>query len=779
MYTKKKLVASLMLTATFASASAIAGIHHDSNSLSSSVPVSSASHGVMNKERAINPLRKMSPKQFETFLQSNKSADSHYLDKAHKAKSKNNVNKNSMMKSAVNKVVGCSSPNDLQNLADQALVDAVKAGDLNSCLYGMFDTSLVGTSLFSDDNMLTIADAIDDQLTGYDGTNATTAAELEKLIIFLRAIHWAEWGNDRQLLELYTSKVNNALFKFVNSASFANFNGDATRHYMVRYEFLILASAAGVNTVQFMDQFSSALLGYANSVSRTDDWGVYYEENGVTQLLTHLFNATSDQPAQLAQELQDKPQIIENLAEFVNNSGAWLVGHTREYQWSDSVKELSRLLSLGEPVASLVRPHVKKILADYDYQGAGGDGWLNAQSMVTAYDAGNCEQYGDACSFNLEEAILSGNHTCSNTLTIRYQEPISAENLAKICTDLSAQESEFHSTFGTSQNTPVADDYNSSLEVVIFSSYTDYDNYAGNFFGIGTDNGGMYLEGDPWVEGNQARFIAHQATWLPGFQVWNLEHEYVHYLDGRFNKWGNYDQQPANSVWWGEGLAEYLSQPNTNPDALAAAAQGTYTLSELFKTTYANSDTTRTYHWGYLAVRYMMEEQQSSITNDLLPSMRAAKSVIATGECQFDWSWQWKQDAIDNGWYWAYDDSEWSSGNWVWTCGQPQPDNSQLPAFTPYQDVINAWSTSFDQDFSDWLTCLVAGEGVCNRDANPADIDGNGVIDKRDITLFMKMLRSREPLSLDYDFNQDGKVDRKDVRTMIAQCDLARCAVAS
>ena len=609
--------------------------------------------------------------------------------------------------------------------------------------------------------------------------NATTAAELEKLIIFLRAIHWAEWGNARQLLEQYTSKVNNALLKFVNGTSFSNFNGDATRHFMVRYEFLILASAAGINTVQFMDQFTNALLGYANSVSRTDDWGVYYEENGVTQLLTHLFNATSEQPTQLAQEIQDKPSIVGNLTEFVNNSGAWLIGHTREYQWSDSVKELSRLLSLGEPVASLVRPHVKKILADFNYQGAGGDGWLNAQSMVTAYDASNCDQYGDACSFDLETTILSGNHTCSNTLTLRYQEPISTENLAKICTDLSAQENVFHTTFGTSPSTPVADDYNSALEVVIFSSYTDYDNYAGNFFGIGTDNGGMYLEGDPWVEGNQARFIAHQATWLPSFQVWNLEHEFVHYLDGRFNKWGNFDQQPSNSVWWGEGLAEYLSQPNTNPDALAAAAQGTYTLSELFQTTYANSDTTRTYHWGYLAVRYMMEEQQLAIENDLLPSMRAAKSVIATGECQFEWGWQWKQDAIDNGWYWAYDDSEWSSGNWVWTCGQPQPDNSQLPAFTPYQDVINAWSTTFDQDFSDWLTCLVAGEGICNREANPADIDGNGVIDKRDITLFMKMLRSREPLSLDYDFNKDGKVDRKDIRAMIAECDLPRCAVAS
>jgi len=780
MNNKKHLVTSMVLTAGLTTASAFADHHHSNNQPHTAIPASAAAHGVMNKQSAkFNPPREMSPRQFEQLLQNNKSSDNYYLDNA-KQPLKNVVKS----KYAANKVStastqGCTSPSDLQTLTGQALVDAVKAGDLNSCLYGMFDASLVGTSLFSDDNMLTIADAIDDQLTGYDGTDVTAAAELEKLIIFLRAIHWAEWGNDRFLPELYTSKVNNALFKFAHSASFAFFNGNATRHHMVRYEFLILASAAGIDTVQFMEQFTDALVGYANTVSRADDWGVYYEENGVTQLLTHLYNATSDKPSQLAQEIQGNAKIIENLASFINDSGSWLIGHTREYQWSDSVKELARLLSLGEPIASTVRPHVKKILADYDYQGAGGDGWLNAQSMVTAYDSANCAEYGDACNFNLENAILSGIHTCSSSLTLRYQEPISASNLTKICNDLSAQESVFHTTFGTNQSTPVADDYNTSLEVVIFASYTDYDNYAGNFFGIGTNNGGMYLEGNPWVEGNQARFIAHQATWLPEFQVWNLEHEYVHYLDGRFNKWGNFDQQPANSVWWGEGLAEYLSQPNNNPDALAAAAQGTYNLSELFQTTYSNSDTTRTYHWGYLAVRYMMEEQAASITNELLPSMRAAKSVIATGECQFDWSWQWKQDAIDNGWYWAYDDSEWSSGNWVWTCGQPQPDSSQLPAFTPYEEVLSTWGTSFDQDFSEWLACLVAGEGECSRSANPADLDGNGTVDKRDVSLFVRKLRSREPLSLDYDFNSDGKVDFRDVRAMMAKCDLARCAIAS
>ncbi|PPJ44561.1 peptidase, partial [Rhizobium sp. KAs_5_22] len=84
--------------------------------------------------------------------------------------------------------------------------------------------------------------------------------------------------------------------------------------------------------------------------------------------------------------------------------------------------------------------------------------------------------------------------------------------------------------------------------------------YAGAIFGIDTNNGGMYLEGDPSAPGNQARFIAYEAEWLrPTFEIWNLTHEYVHYLDGRFDMWGDFQAaMQQKTVWWVEGFAEYL-----------------------------------------------------------------------------------------------------------------------------------------------------------------------------------------------------------------------------
>ncbi|MCW9016635.1 MAG: collagenase, partial [Kangiellaceae bacterium] len=425
----------------------------------------------------------------------------------------------------------------------------------------------------------------------------------------------------------------------------------------------------------------------------------------------HYFNAVTYKPDEISALMQSEPEIVENLVNFVKEDATWLIGKQREYQWSDAVSELGRLLQFKGKIADKVRPVIQQVLNDYQFRGTGSNGWVNAQSMVKNFDSANCDQYGDACDFDLESAVLAGNHTCSDTLKIRYEEPIADENLNSICQSLAAEEVLFHSKFN--QPTPVKNDNNTDLEVVIFSSSTEYQNYAGKFFGINTDNGGMYLEGEPSSQNNQARFIAFQATWLPDFTVWNLEHEYVHYLDGRFNQWGSFSDQPSNSVWWGEGIAEYLSKQDDHENALAVAPNKTYSLSELFQTTYENGDTERVYYWGYLAARFMFERHIEKLEGRLLPSMRAAKYYISDEPCQFDWQWRSKQEATENNWSWLYDDSANASGNWVWTCGQDKTAEEPLPEFEPYQDIITDWNHQFDDEFSMWLDCIIAGNNDC------------------------------------------------------------------
>ncbi|MCD4484182.1 collagenase, partial [Chromobacterium vaccinii] len=117
---------------------------------------------------------------------------------------------------------------------------------------------------------------------------------------------------------------------------------------------------------------------------------------------------------------------------------------------------------------------------------------------------------------------------------------------------------------------------------------------------------------------------AHEASWLrPVFKVWNLEHEYIHYLDGRFDMYGDFSaatQQPT--VWWIEGLAEYLSLRNDNQTAIDVAKTGNYKLSQIFGNTYDMPDyVTRAYRWGYMATRFMFERHRADV-DAMLPLFR-------------------------------------------------------------------------------------------------------------------------------------------------------------
>jgi len=730
--------------------------------------------------KALKTPSSMSVKEFEQLRRNSISDERHFLIK----QTKNSVLKiktpNGFISSAVDDGAGCSSVGELYTLTGQDLVDTVKSSSLGDCLYGLYSEAS-NSDAFSDDKAAAIVEAMVLHLDTYNASDAKSADELETLVTYLRAMHYAQRNLNRTHTDNYNTNLNEAFTKYFSRDSFSIFNGEATRDFSIKREMLVLVASSKTDSLPFLANFTTALLGYANTVSRADNDGVYYEEKAVDELLSKLYYAITDKTEEVEQLVLNNPSIIANLKQFVDVDGKWLIGHAREWHWNDAVTELGRYLRFGGSIAENVRPSIQAILNTYSYIGEGNKGWLNAQSAVYYNDNANCSLYGDVCDFDLQAAILSGSHQCGDTVKLRYQEPITTENLGKICQSIASQEQKFHSVMNTSNETPVKNDQNAVLEMIIFSSYTDYDKYGNDFFGIDTNNGGFYLEGSPSTEGNQARFFAHQATWLADFSVWNLEHEFIHYLDGRFNKWGNFYEQAANSVWWGEGIAEYLSQPNNNAKALTAAKTNQYSLSELFQTTYANSDQVRTYDWGYLAVRFMMEEKRSFIDNELLPSLRAAKYEMTPGDCTIDWSWHRKANATENGWDWAYDDSKGGYPDWVWTCGRPAntPIDSELPVYTPYEDILNNWDTSFDHDFSQWLTCIVAGDGECVEQAfHPADLDENNAIDKRDILMFRKMLRGNPSLSLDYDFNEDEVVDIRDVRPMMALCDLSRCAIA-
>jgi len=211
------------------------------------------------------------------------------------------------------------------------------------------------------------------------------------------------------------------------------------------------------------------------------------------------------------------------------------------------------------------------------------------------------------------EQALPINHECSDRIYILTQAMTKAQ-LNDSCHKLTSQESNFHQILATN-NQPVANDFNDKLRVVIFDNHAEYNKFGQLVFDINTDNGGMYIEGTTQDPDNIATFYSFEHFWVrPEFAVWNLNHEFVHYLDGRFVKYDTFNHFPSHMVWWSEGLAEYVSKEDDNPKAFKllneTAPENWPSLTDVFNTEYKDG-TDRVYRWGYLAVRFMNERYQS------------------------------------------------------------------------------------------------------------------------------------------------------------------------
>lgn len=225
------------------------------------------------------------------------------------------------------------------------------------------------------------------------------------------------------------------------------------------------------------------------------------------------------------------------------------------------------------------------------------------------------ESFATLCHTPKLDTVLPINHVCSKSLFIRAQS-LSKAQLEASCQRLTSQEDRFHQLFATNKQ-PVANDLNTSLRVVIFDEWSQYHSYSPILFDINTDNGGMYIEGTPADPENQATFFAFKATWLePEFKVWNLNHEYVHYLTGRFTTYGPFGHYDDSLVWWSEGVAELIAKDRINPKVYKlnqdTKAEDRPSLSAIFATTYQDGSE-RVYSWSYLAARYLADNAPDAL----------------------------------------------------------------------------------------------------------------------------------------------------------------------
>ncbi|MEU3465987.1 collagenase [Streptomyces sp. NPDC006733] len=493
-----------------------------------------------------------------------------------------------------------------------ALVAFIQAST-TSCVNTLF--GLTGTNAynaFREAQMVTVANAFQNSARSYPGDNS---GNVWQLVLFLRAGYYVQSYNASTVGPYgpaLATATEGALDTFVASPHFldvSSANGD------VLGEVMILTDSAN-EQARYLGTYKRVLGAYNSSFDAY--WSM---DTAVNDVFTPIFRGHWN-PAYISAVTAD-PSIIDTLSAFALNhrdvlNGTWF--------WLDANAgtEMARFLDTPA-LRAKVRPLAKSLLNGSAITGTTAPLWVGVAAMTDTYDQAQCSYYA-TCGFEaqLTAAALPITYACDAAHTFRAQS-LTPAALSAACTSLKGQDAYFHTIVKDSG--PVADDNNTNIQIVTFASPKDYQVYSGWIFGNSTDNGGMYLEGDPAAPGNQARFLSYVKSVNDGFpgDIWNLNHEYTHYLDGRYDMYGDFTAgQGVPDIWWIEGFAEYVSYsyrglPDT--EAIADAGRHTYALSTLWQSTYDNSSLDRTYPWGYLAVRYMVEKHPADV-RDILAKFR-------------------------------------------------------------------------------------------------------------------------------------------------------------
>lgn len=468
-----------------------------------------------------------------------------------------------------------------------------------NCVNDLFSAAAnIQQSAFTSDNMYSVANHVKTLSQNYNGGGDV---DIEALFLYLRAGFYVEFYNNNVSFASWVKPaVKNALDAFVNNANFYQ-NNDA--HGKTLSEVIITMDSSEQQDI-YLPVVKEWLARWDQTYA--DKWNMRSAVNGI---FTILFRGQYN--TNFKALVANDNQLVNLLRDF--SLQTWMVDSDSEYMIANAARELGRLKMYNGTIQTDVDSALSAIFnSSYQLYGYGDAVWLGAADTATYY--ADCSSF-NICGYidQLEAQALSQIHVCSPTIKIRSQN-LTAIQQTSACQTMAAEETYFHNKLETG-NTPIPGDNNTQLQVNIFDSSSDYGKYAGHLFGINTNNGGMYLEGDPSVANNIPNFIAYEASYAePDHFVWNLEHEYVHYLDGRFDLFGNFSTPTEDVVWWSEGIAEYVAKQDNNQAAIDTVFDGsTYSLAEIFATNYDGFDQDRIYRWGYLAVRFMFEKHFNEV----------------------------------------------------------------------------------------------------------------------------------------------------------------------
>ncbi|WP_405005027.1 collagenase [Kitasatospora purpeofusca] len=495
------------------------------------------------------------------------------------------------------------TPADFAARTGADLVAFIKSSTVD-CVKSLYSSGSADPSIFQQSRMLSVAAALKDLAAGYAGDNSTGITQLVK---YLQVGYYIQFNNPAQAGP-YTGELTTAVTSALDTLlagtrwrDVSDSNGSLLK------EVVWLTDSANVQAhyigayKRILDEYNNTYNAFPQMISAVNSvlfyplWGGYRNQDFVRALAAD-------------------PGLVTSLADFAIKHRDLLSGPHSVLD-TNAGNDLARFAGTSPAAEAVAKPLVKKVLDSAPLLTPFGSLYVYTAVQAAYYNNGQCSYYG-ICNLpaKLTSVVLPNQLVCDNR-TIQAQ-ALSAAELEAACTSLRGEDTFFHNV--VKDNGPIPNQYAKTVTLGIFANKADYTAYSWAIYGNSTDNGGQTVM-DPTNPNSRAVNVMYQKAWntKDTARVWNLNHEYAHYLDGIYDMKGNFSTQTSvPDIWWVEGFAEYMSysyRATTDTDAMAQAAQHTYKLSTVFQNTYANSDSTRVYPWGYLAVRYMLEKHPADV----------------------------------------------------------------------------------------------------------------------------------------------------------------------
>ncbi|EGF41422.1 putative collagenase [Vibrio parahaemolyticus 10329] len=490
---------------------------------------------------------------------------------------------------------------------DRVNIESRVANSDYECMRTWFSPSLEQADVvFSTMSVSRITGGLKKAIEAYKGTKEQ-AQQIYYLGEFIKAAYKNRHDTFAKKLQPFSSELSadiaNTIQQFLRSP-YALTEGreqqEALASMLIVVDSIRQLAIAAPDVFAILDSFSA------------DKSDSYYYRKAINNIFVAM--AGHSQTKAFYDVIESDSSYIHRLSGFITNN-EWAIGTDSEQLLGNAARELARLVKTEDAeTKKVVVDTLDSLLKRYPLGGKSDRIWVGIAEMVDAYAPDYLEQLGLSNSKSvLKQRIMTFSYDCRGPARILAQEMTEAQAITS-CETLNLKEDDFHQTVNTGYQ-PVADDHSDSVDVIVFKTKSDYSTYSSFLFDNTTNNGGQFLERDPSKQGNVPRFVAYQNGWDDDFSILNLEHEYVHYLDGRFNQYGDFHDtmREGNIVWWLEGFAEYMYYKEGYNAALVLGKEKTHTLADVFSTNYSDG-LNRVYRWGYLAVRFMIEKHPENVT---------------------------------------------------------------------------------------------------------------------------------------------------------------------